>query len=644
MVLPTVLPDRFVCIDTETTGVDPRYGAEMISAAAEFDNGTNLFWRDGNWEQLKSICEDPNIDKVFQNAIFDWRMLEASGIQVNGMIWDTMIFGHLLDGRDARKKLNLESLASKYLPSDFRKVVQPIRDWFEKAGFKPDTHDFSKLPAELLEARNRSDVKITIALFKRLYKTVVVTFPYLLDIEHRLLRVLKWMKDRGVLVDPQEAYLQYDQLGEVIDYVREWAEGVLGWTYPDFNINSTSHQLSLLMHGGLGPSLHRDVTIESMVEEDPYNMLAPVLWKRNPVSPIMREKGITEGSISLSGDILQAIPHPVPQMLQLGKKAASMRSKFIGPIMKFVNEDNLIFPTNKQCGTVGGRFSCVDPPMQTIPSENDNHMTEAESSFMLEMTGYNLAPHIKRLFPCRPGFAHVHSDKIQAEMVALAHYTDDKQMQDVFASGKSIHEEMCKLLWGELTKGLKTRTKSLVFGFMYGAGDPKLAGMLGTTITEARKFKQRMARIMPSLPIWKRQLETILTDKGYVESIHGRRHYLHDSESYMVINRICQTTVGDEVKNRMVALYDLVQSEGWDGDVCILLNIHDDIASEVREELIPEAVPKIIQCMNETDMPYNLPQRADLSITYKRWSDLKAVSNWRDPKTYTREAIHGVAS
>jgi DNA polymerase I-like protein with 3'-5' exonuclease and polymerase domains len=110
-----------------------------------------------------------------------------------------------------------------------------------------------------------------------------------------------------------------------------------------------------------------------------------------------------------------------------------------------------------------------------------------------------------------------------------------------------------------------------------------------------------------------------------VQTIHGRRHYLTRQENYIAVNRVCQGSVADEIKSRMVALHKAFKAEGIDAKVT--LQIHDDIRSEVPLEQRYKAAPLIHRVMHESSMPYKLTLPSSLDITYTTWSDLKEIKD-----------------
>lgn len=584
-----------VAIDTETTGLSPWHGDHIFSAAAAFPNGRRLFWYK-DFSGLQDILGDPSIDKVFHNAKFDLHMLKKLGMTVRGKVWDTMIFCHLLNSRDG---ISLADVTERYLPNDRKKVIEPINTWMDQHDIPKNKRGehFADLPRDIIKARNIGDTDLTLRLFNRVYSTVSRTFPFLLNQEHALLPVVQRMEERGICVDLEEIDKQVDVFTDIIEYVQSYCEGAVG--RDTFNLNSYKDQHDLLEPAGL-----IDVVLS-----------LPSGMGKTPT-----------GRAKFNDYNLRLLHHPSAHMLLLGKAAGKMRDTFLEQLRR-LNVHGVLHPNFNQLGTTTGRFSCSYPNLQNIPIEGNRRTsyTEDEAEEAFEMTGIEYAPHIKRCFVCRPGFAHIHSDKKQAEMVMLAHYSDDKVMKAIFETGESIHDGICKAVYGEWTKGLKTRTKAIVFGYQYGASLRVMAMKAGTDEAEARITRDKLSRVLTGLPRFKRMLGEELNERGFLTTIHGRRHYLNSDEVYMGVNRVCQGSVGDEIKSRMVAIDAWAQAES--PQTQILLNIHDDIGTETPIEDLPKSLPNVARIMGETSKEYRLPLPSSLDVTTTRWSDLKEVDD-----------------
>jgi DNA polymerase I len=592
-----VLPN-FVAIDTESNGLNVWRGHRAFAAAAVWPSGAKKYWR-GDLSGLRAVLEDETLDKVFHNAKHDLRMLEWGGFNIRGKVWDTMILGHLLDGREATTGgLSLDKMSIRFLPSNKRKVVDEIEKWFDdnKYGSKQRYGLFHELPPALLEKRCVGDTELTCDIFARLYPTVSTIFPFLLEQEHRLLHVVRRMEDRGVLIDYDEIEKQRDNFDRMIEDVTQWAEGVIG--RESFSIASKADQILLLERGGC---------------------LNQIRDRTKTGQPKLDDAG------------LRSLHHPVAYMLMLGKTAIKMRGTFLGQ-MEDAAVNGVLHPSFNQVGTCTGRFSCSNPNLQNIPIEAQggrSSYTSLERSESYDMTGMDYAPHLKRIFKCRTGYAHIHSDKKQAEMFTLGHYANDRKMLDLLNkcidTDGSIHEEICMAVFGEVNKGLKTRTKVVIFGYLYGAGIARTARTMGASVAEATSIRNRLGRMFPGLPDCQKQWEKETRARGYVETVHGRRHYLGGDEAYIATSRVCQGTVGDEMKSRMIALDEFYAQHCPDAG--IILNIHDDLGTQLPIEDAPRLAGDIKRIMEETSRPFRIRLPSSLDITYTCWSDLQEIAD-----------------
>jgi len=592
--ISTKTPKNVVAIDLEATGIAPWFGAKMFAASAVFPSGRILFWRN-TYSGLRSILKDPKLDKVFQNAKYDLRMLEAAGFTIRGRIWDTMVFAHLLN---PAQKLSLDALAKRYLPKSRHKIVDEINEWFDQNKIKKDDrpYSFAKLPPKLLQERCQSDAAATLLLFLRFYPVVAQNFSRLLGQEHKVLHVSKRMEDRGLLIDLPELQKQKRYLQRVVDDVELWCQAFIG--SEDFQITKPADQKYILQKAGI------------------YDHI---------------EELTKTGKKSLRQKSLQALNHPVAQMLALGKQASSLRSTFLGQMERF-NVNSVIHPGWNQLGTVTGRFSGSKPNLMNMPEEG-GHWTSEEEQQAIELAGIALAPHIKRVFVCRPGYCMYYSDKEKIEVCMLAHYTGDKVMLDVMRKGLDIHKEMSLRMFGEAKKGLRVRAKITVFGFQYGAGNKLLAKNCKCSLAEAKKYRARLMATCPTLLPWRNGLIQQLYDQGFIITDHGRRHYVPHHKSYMVVNRMCQGTAADEVKSRMVALDDFIERDF--PDCRILLNVHDALGIEIPLELAHKVIPTAHNILEETSIPFKLPLRASSELTKTRWANLKKIKA-HEPKTITK--------
>lgn len=583
------IPKNVVAIDTECTGLSPWLGAKMFATSAVFPSGKVLFWRD-EFSGLRQLLKDRSVDKIFQHAKFDLRMLEAAGFQIKGRVWDTMIFGHLVNGQ--QRSPSLDWMAQTYLPKSRRKVVDEVTAWFikNKVPTKQRGYKFADLPKPLLKRRCESDATLTYLLFAKLYPTVAKTFSRLLEQEHRLIFVSKTMEDVGLLIDNRQIPIQSRYLDKVVQDVTEFCQAYVG--SEDFDINKRIDQDYIMRKADL---------YDAILERT------------------------STGKPSYSQASLQMLHHPVARMLALGHQASHLKSSFLTQMQR-CQVDGIVHPQWNQLGTVTGRFSCSNPNLMNMPEEG-GHLSSEEAEEAILLTGIALAPHIKRIFITPPGYSWLYADKEKIEVCMLAHYTRDRTMLEVMRKGLDIHREMSIRMFGEATKGLRVRAKVTVFGFQYGAGDKLLAKNCNCSLKEAKKYRIRLNQTCPSLSPWRDKQIGLIFERGYVLTDHGRRHYLKRQQGYMVVNRMCQGTAADEVKSRMVDIGEWFAKDF--PDASIVINVSDAVGAIVPTELLPKVVPTFHQLMAETSIPYQLPLPASCEISSHRLSDLKVIN----PKT-----------
>jgi len=588
-----------VAVDTETNGLSTYEGHHMFAAAATFMDGRSLFWRD-EFSGLKELCEDPTLDKVFHNAKFDIKMLAAAGIGVRGRIHDTMVLAHLtFAGWDKYKRqpLKLEELAIKYLPASRRKVLQELDDWFDshKVAKKHRGRHFADLPPVLLKKRCIGDTQLTLLLYAKLYPYVLEHHRYMLDIEERLIPILVRLEDRGLLIDPQRIQEQMEVYGVIVDDVVSWCEGVVG--HEGFNINSPTHAEELFTQVGT-------------ISEIP--------------------KHAKTGNYKFDDMTLRALHHPASAMILVGRAASKMRSTFLAGMLDRA-VDNIVHASFNQVGTITGRFSCSGPNLQNIPLDGTRRaaLTDAESDEQLDLTEIDYVPQIKHVFPCPPGYCRMHSDKAKAEMYALGHYTRDPVLFAALQE-EDVHTALCQFIFGTVNKGLRVRTKVVLFSYLYGAGLKLTARKMGATLEEARELRERVGAKVPGLDRWKHSMNKTIAEQSYVETIHGRYHYIPSDKAYQAVSRMCQGTIGDEIKCRMVIIGEFLFNN-YGLDAMVVTNIHDDLGIDIPIPLAHELVPPIYKMMNESEVDLWVPIPSSCELTATRWSELHEVEF--DPAT-----------
>ncbi|MCP4549252.1 MAG: hypothetical protein GY835_22595 [bacterium] len=600
-----------MAIDVEATGLEVKRGHRVFAAAITPPNGNTVVYRapqgttlhPENTPLLTQALASEQIDTVFHNAKFDMSMLRAAGYEINGQVWDTMILAHLMDGRDARGNLNLDAVGRKYAPQMAPKLVEEVADWFKDNKIAKADQNYEDLPKPLLRARVAGDAELTMAVFQRLFHTVAKHFPALLRQEHQLLHVVGRMEDRGIMIDVEEVTKQRERFAVIAQDMHESICELLGCKLDAFN-----------------PRAYNDMEY---------------LFARTGVLELLPERARTPtGRYKFDDQSLRGTHHPVAHMILGYRLANKMNNTFLAQLERF-HINGVLHASFNQTGTVTSRFSSSKPNLQNLPTDGPREAWgEADQAAEVEAyVGHDLTTDIKRAFKTRPGFINVHMDKAQAELAALVQYLKDPRLIESFVKRENIHTTFCQLIYGQVIPALRVRCKRLVFGTIYGAGLQRIADNLQSTLDEARRARVELQRAIPALPAWERKMETLARRQGYVTSLHGRRFYLPADELYMIPNRMCQGTVADEVKSCMVRLDDFYQRECPEAQ--ILLQIHDDIVSEIPIDRAAEIIPQAHRIMSETVYPYDLPLPTDAKATTTCWAETKNIDP-NDPSTYPK--------
>jgi DNA polymerase-1 len=581
---------NYICIDVETTGLHTWEGHKIFAVAAVWPDGKIRFWRD-DFEGLKELCEDLTIAKVFHNAAFDVGMLKAMGIEVKGAIFDTMLFGWCLHSSWPQ---NLDFMCRQYLPPRFAKVVDELNQWFDEHKIPKSKRglSFNILPPELLKKRVVGDAASTCALFKVLFEKVMSQYGRVCIQEHRLLPITSSMVQHGLMINAEEIKRQEGEIMAQLEEIYEYFYGIMG---EGFIPTSPKHIRDLFVKTGLDGHCGR--TASGMIATDSWS--------------------------------LRQIHHPISANLLAMRGLEKRLNTFVRPLREEAVDD-IIHPNFRQTGTATGRYSCAKPNMMNVPSESERMTTfsDEEAAELEEWAGTAVASHIHKLIRCRPGYCHIHSDKSKVEVAMFAHYAKDEILIQALKEGKDIHSEICKLLFGEETKGKRVRSKAIIFGKLYGAGARVIARNAACSLEEAQNLIALLDARMPALKGWSAQLTRQIRTTGYVETDFGNRYYIAPQDSYKAVNYMCQGTAALEVKSRMIALTEAFRERGWENDVRVIVQVHDDIGVEAPIELFPEVAPLMHQIMEETSMEYRVPLPASLEATVTNWGELQKI----DPK------------
>lgn len=411
------------------------------------------------------------------------------------------------------------------------------------------------------------------------------------DVEWPIIPVLAGMEKTGVLLDPPF----FEQLsGTLTDRISDIEQTIYGFADKEFNIASPA-KLSVVLFEDLGL----------------------------PTAGI--KKGKT-GSYSTAADVLEKLKdlHPIIPCINQYREYTKLKSTYVDTLPRQMGADNRIHSTFNLTIAQTGRLSSVDPNLQNIPVRTE------------------LGREIRKGFIADKDRVLVSADYSQFELRIAAAISGDEGMIKAFNQSRDIHTETAALIQGvkpeEVTKEMRYAAKAVNFGILYGQGVHGLSAGTGISYVEAKEFIDKYFEVRPKLKGMLDGFRTQALEKGYVETLLGRRRPTPDTKSsnFMVreaafraaINMPIQGTAADLTKLAMIRVqaelakvFGTARYDDHTGAPHMLLQIHDSIMVECNEK-DADKVGKLMQKVMEDvypDLGVNL--QVDIS-TGKTWSDL----------------------
>ncbi|TLD83345.1 DNA polymerase I [Helicobacter trogontum] len=307
--------------------------------------------------------------------------------------------------------------------------------------------------------------------------------------------------------------------------------------------------------------------------------------------------------------------HPVIPLLLEYREVFKLFSTYIEPILKLGKNENRIYTTFLQTGTNTGRLSSKSPNLQNIPVRSE------------------IGRSIRKGFVSRDGYKLLSLDYSQIELRLLAHFSCDKVLLESFHHNADIHAETAKLLFKDTQNKdfslLRSIAKSINFGLIYGMGARKLSQTLSITQNEAKHYIENYFATFPSVKQFLESQKDAILTKGYSMTLLGRKRYFDffNATEFMRanflregVNTIFQGSAADLIKLSMNEIYKQIVML-YNGNCSMLLQVHDELIFEVKED-IAESLAKKIKDIMENIYTLNVPLVCNLSIG-NTWAELK---------------------
>lgn len=303
---------------------------------------------------------------------------------------------------------------------------------------------------------------------------------------------------------------------------------------------------------------------------------------------------------------------PVVHDILKYREYSKLNSTYVEGLKKFIQEDGRIHTSYSQTIASTGRLSSKDPNLQNIPK------------------GSELADLLKSSFVAKDGFELVSLDYSQQELRILAHLSGEKNLIDAYNQGLDIHRQTASKIFGieydTVTKEQRNIAKTVNFGLVYGQGPFGLSEQLGIPVKECQEFISKFFENFPMIKTYFDQLLVKGLEIGYIETIMGRRRstailkspnsMLKNMGKRELINFPIQGSAADLTKWAMISLYKAGYTNRE--DCRLLLQVHDELVFEVRDDTNIEKTAVEIQKIMEDSFKLKVPVLVDWRKS-KRW-------------------------
>lgn len=551
--------------DTETTSLDymeaqlvgisfavSAHQAAYVPLAHDYLGAPEQLDRNAVLEKIRPLLEDPAQAKVGQNLKYDMSVLANYGIELRGIAFDTMLESYITDAVATRH--DMDSLAGHYLG-------ESTIHFQDIAGKGAGQLTFNQISIEQAAPYAAEDADITLRLHQKLWPGLNQESG-LRDLFERvempLVPVLSRIERNGALVDANLLGLQSQELGKRLDELQQQAFELAG---EEFNLASPK-QLAAIMFDKLG---------------------IPVLKKTAKGAPSTKEEVLQE----------LALDYPLPRLLLEHRSLAKLKSTYTDKLPTMVNPvTGRIHTSYHQAVTATGRLSSSDPNLQNIPVRTGE------------------GRRIRQAFIAPEGCKLVAADYSQIELRIMAHLSQDKGLLDAFAQGLDVHSATAAEVFGVplnmVTTDQRRSAKAINFGLIYGMSAFGLGRQLHIGRKQAQEYIDRYFSRYPGVRQYMDTIRSSAAEKGYVETLFGRRLYLpqinarngmlRQAAERTAINAPMQGTAADIIKLAMIDVDNWLMESGMAAKV--IMQVHDELVLEVPETELTSVIEGLRNSMS----------------------------------------------
>ena len=572
-----LMKEKEISFDTETTGIDANR-AELV--------GMSFCWKQGEGHyvqfaedrsqvaevlaRFKPVFDRTDVLWIGQNIKYDLLILKNYGVELPGQIFDTMLAHYAIEPEGKR---GMDLLSAQYLGYEPVHIEELIGKKGKNQGTMRDVE------LERVKEYAVEDADITLQL-KNVFihglkeKDVEKVFY---EVDNPLVQVLKDMEFEGVKID--------------VDFLNDYSA--------ELDKEAKAAEERVYKEAGVRFNLASP------------KQLGEVLFEKLKLDP--KAKKTKTGQYATGEDVLQKLQHlhAVPADVLIFRELTKLKSTYVDALPELINpKTGRVHTTYGQAVAVTGRLASNNPNLQNIPIRSERGK-EIRKAFI----------------PGDKERVLISADYSQIELRIVAAISGDPNMCEAFRLNKDIHTATAAKVYnideGDVTKEMRYKAKSVNFGIIYGQGAFGLADNLGISRTEAKTIIDNYKKEFSGITKYMDDTINFAREKGYVETLMGRKRWLRDinSANFTVrgfaernaINSPIQGTAADMIKMAMVKVQDAMKKGKYRSRM--ILQVHDELVFDAYKDEAEELRALVLENMQSAlPLPNGVPVIAEAGV------------------------------